>query len=177
VIKKLTLLSICALFSVVVQADSLHIDGVKTLIDEARLMVNEIEAPELKKLIDSDEDFVLIDIRGEAQKLHGEIYSLETYQIDRGYLEFRVERSVPNKKAKIIVYCCSGQRSLLAVQSLIRMGYKDVHSLKGGLKGWVSSGMILDTVYGEMIMKEADTPVTIEPKTSIKAKESNLPKK
>jgi rhodanese-related sulfurtransferase len=135
------------------QVSALHIEGVKVMLDEAILMVDETQPKELKKMIEAEEEFFLIDIRGEAQKHRGEIYHIDSYQIPRGYLEFQIEEKIKNKKSKIVIYCCSGQRSILAAKSLKRMGYKNVTSLATGLKGWIEVGLPLDTVYGEMILK------------------------
>ena len=152
--KKLLLTSLLTLLPLVsLQAEGLHIEGVKTLLSEAQLMVTEINATALYKMLDEDEEFFLIDLRGQQQQGHGEIYHMDSFKIKRGYLEFQVEEKIPNKKAKVILYCCSGKRSILAAKSLIRMGYKDVLSLKEGLKGWVDQGLPLDTIYGEMILK------------------------
>ncbi|MDH5464544.1 MAG: rhodanese-like domain-containing protein [Thiovulaceae bacterium] len=148
------IVSLLAVLAFAPNSYALHIEGVQTMLNEAQLMVTEIDPKDLKTKLDSDDDFFLIDLRETAQQEHGEIYHIDSFKITRGYLEFQVEEKIPDKKAKIIVYCCSGKRSLLAAKSLIRMGYKDVLSLKGGIKEWVSKGMPLDTVYGEMIMKK-----------------------
>jgi len=131
----------------------LHIDGVQSMLDQASLMVTEIEPVGLKKMLDSDDDFYIIDLRSEKQIQRGEIYHVDNLKIDRGYLEFEVEMKVHNKQDKIVVYCCSGKRSLLAAHSLMKMGYKNVYSLKGGIEQWVNDGQALDTKYGELFLK------------------------
>ncbi len=133
-------------------AEGLHIDGVRHMLDDAKLLVQEIQPKEVKGMIEREDDFFLIDIRGAEQKHHGEIYHIDSFHIPRGYLEFRVEQKIPDKKAKIVIYCCSGKRSLLAAKSMRRMGYVNVLSMAHGLKGWVEAGLPLDTVYGEMIL-------------------------
>lgn len=153
--KKTVLALLLATFSSVSAADlGLHIDGVKTMLNEAQLMVNELNATKLKNMLDEDDEFFLIDLREKDQQNHGEIYHIDGLKISRGYLEFEIEQRIKDKKSKVIVYCCTGQRSILAAKSLIQMGYKNVYSLKGGLKEWVDTGLPLDTVYGEMIIKK-----------------------
>jgi rhodanese-related sulfurtransferase len=38
------------------------------------------------------------------------------------------------------VYCAGGVRSLLAADSLKKMGYSNVVSLAGGIRGWKEAG-------------------------------------
>jgi len=95
----------------------------------------------------------LLDIREPDQIGHGEIFHLNLVKITRGYLEFKVEKAFPDKKARIIVYCCTGKRGKLATKTLKDMGYTNVYSLQGGIRGWVDAGYPLDTVYGEVLLK------------------------
>ena len=113
-----------------------------------------METKELYKLIKDDvEDFYIVDIREPDQVGHGEIFHLNLVTITRGYLEFKVENQIKNKKARIVVYCCTGKRGTLAAKTLNDMGYTNVSSLKGGIRQWVADGHPLDTVYGEVFLK------------------------
>jgi len=131
-------------------ATPLHIDGVKTMLDEAQKIVKHVSPKELKKMIDDEEDIYIIDLRGSDQVERGEIYYIDSFKIPRGYLEFRVELKIPDKKSKVILYCCSGKRSILAAKSMIDMGYTNVAHLEGGIRAWVEEDLPLDTTYGEM---------------------------
>jgi rhodanese-related sulfurtransferase len=114
----------------------------------------QMEAKELHKLIEDDvEDFYIVDIREPDQVGHGEIFHLNLVTITRGYLEFKIENKIKDKKSKIIIYCCTGKRGTLAAKTLSDMGYTNVYSLKGGIRQWVADGYPLDTVYGEMFLK------------------------
>ncbi len=128
-------------------------EGTKKVMSAAKAVVKETTPKELDRMIKADDDIYLIDIREKEQKLHGEIFHMNLIPITRGYLEFRVEREIPDKNAKIIVYCCTGKRSILTVKTMQEMGYTNVTSLQGGIRGWVDAGMVLDTAYGEMILK------------------------
>jgi rhodanese-related sulfurtransferase len=54
-------------------------------------------------------------------------------------LESAVEARVPRDR-RVVVYCASGNRSALAADTLQRMGYTDVASMRGGIRGWVDAG-------------------------------------
>lgn len=133
----------------------LHIEGVESILERTKKQVKMLPPKLVKTMIDADEqEFHLIDIREPDQQAHGEIFHYNLHQITRGYLEFQVEEAIPDKDAIVILYCCSGKRSLLAARSLLEMGYTNVFSLEGGIRGWVEEGLPLDTVYGEMVLKQ-----------------------
>ena len=52
--------------------------------------------------------------------------------LPRGFLEMRVEETVPRQDAPIVAYCAGGTRSLLAGRTLKEMGYANVVSMSGG---------------------------------------------
>ncbi|KAL2916628.1 hypothetical protein HK105_203740 [Polyrhizophydium stewartii] len=54
----------------------------------------------------------------------------------RGTLERDIEGVVPDPYDEVVVYCAGGVRSVLAADSLQKMGYKNVYSLAGGISGW-----------------------------------------
>lgn len=62
------------------------------------------------------------------------------YYLGRGCLERDIEHLVPETNDEIILYCAGGVRSVLAAESLQRMGYSNVSSLQGGLAAWLSAG-------------------------------------
>ncbi len=91
-----------------------------------------IKAVEAKKIMDTQKCIVL-DVR-----------TLEEYEdehLDNALLiplldlEASVERIIPNKNAKILIYCRSGNRSLVAGEILLEKGYKDVTDF-GGIIDW-----------------------------------------
>lgn len=150
-LKKVLVALICIVS--LVSAEALHIGAVKGLLDHAEKTVTQIDVKTLKSMIDKYENFYLVDLRGQAQLERGEIYHTKSLKIERGYLEFQIEKKVPDKNAKVVVYCCSGLRSILAAESLMKMGYTNVASLKGGVIEWVDKDMPLDTTFGELVSK------------------------
>ncbi len=89
----------------------------------------QMETKELYKLIKEDvEDLYIVDIREPDQVDHGEIFHLNLVTITRGYLEFKIEKEIPNKSVRIVIYCCTGQRGNLAAKTLSEMGYTNVYS-------------------------------------------------
>lgn len=100
------------------------------------------------------EDLYILDIREPDQIGHGEIFHLNTVTITRGYLEFKIEKAIPNKNTNVVIYCCTGKRGKLAAKTMKEMGYTNASYLKGGIRKWVEDGYPLDTVYGEVVLKK-----------------------
>jgi adenylyltransferase/sulfurtransferase len=91
--------------------------------------VKEVTPIELKQMQDSKEDFVLIDVREEHES---DICSIGGKLIPMGsVLENLAE--IPKDK-KVVVYCRSGNRSGMVIQTLEqRSGYTNLYNLKGGI--------------------------------------------
>ena len=89
---------------------------------------------ELKQMIDSDRDFILLDVREEweYQLVHIE----GAVSIPLGELPRRSRELSPIDE--IIVYCHHGMRSLDAAYLLQQLGFKSVLSVVGGIDRWAS---------------------------------------
>lgn len=110
--------------------DSLLEQRVKAI----KQQIIEITHDELLDKINQGQVCRIIDVRGlqDWEKSH------LPYAIccDRGILEIKIEKLIPNTDEEIILYCGGGTRSAFCTLSLQEMGYKNVKSLKGGFRGW-----------------------------------------
>lgn len=118
------------------------------LVAEAKKEAGEMSPKELKKLIDFEENVIVMDVREENQRAEGEIYAITTIAFTRGNLEFEVLNKLKDKNALIVTYCRSGGRGALAAQSLKKLGYINATNLQGGLKGWAKEGYPIETGLG-----------------------------
>jgi rhodanese-related sulfurtransferase len=114
-----------------------HSPGFLKLTSSARKKVSEISVSDLKNLKRGENDVVLIDVREDREWDNGRIAG--SIHLGRGILERDIEKRVPQKKAPIVLYCGGGYRSVLAAESLKKMGYRNVASLRGGWKAWKES--------------------------------------
>ena len=115
---------------------------VKDWLAEARQAVPQITTEQLRDLVNSDRDFVLLDVRlPHERQAQGSIAPFREVDIPRGYLEFRAPDKLADADARIVVYCGTGKRSLLAARTLQRMGYTDVTNYAGGLNAWQAAGL------------------------------------
>ena len=126
------------------------------LLYYARQDVVEIAPIVVQKMLDNEEDVILLDVRESEQRAEGEIYADESYAMTRGNMEFRIMNMLKNKDAVIVAWCRSGGRSVFAAQTLKRLGYTNVYSLEGGLKGWVQAGLAFENGLGIVTKVEAE---------------------
>lgn len=118
------------------------------LVEEAKKASGEITPKALKKLLDDHEDIIMLDVREVNLRAEGKIKSDDSFAITRGNLEFKILYKIDDRDIMIVTYCRNGGRSALAAQTLVKMGYKNVVSLQGGLKGWAKAGYLIDTGIG-----------------------------
>ncbi len=108
------------------------------LVEDAKSRVRETTVDEIKARLDRGEKFVLVDVREESewQKDHlpGAIH------MGKGVIERDVEQKVPDLKTELVLYCGGGFRSALAADNLQKMGYTNVISMDGGVRGWREKG-------------------------------------
>ena len=123
--------------------------GLKDMVEEASGTVEVISAPAVQEGLDKGEVDVVLDVREPSE--WGEGHLPGATNVPRGMLELRADPESPvtdpalsaNKDARVIVYCLKapGARSLLAAQTLGRMGYTNVAAMRGGLEEWRSAGL------------------------------------
>ncbi len=112
-----------------------YLKGIKSEIEE-------VDAAGVKKLLDQGSQATLIDVREQAEYVQG--YIPGASWIPRGFLELRIEDSVADRDAPLILYCAGGTRSALAARSLHELGYTDVKSMAGGFTSWKRNGYSFD---------------------------------
>ena len=100
------------------------------------MMVSEIDAAELKRRMDADENFVLYDIRSDAEVAQGilpDSEHLAMHLIPLKMQDFPKDRD-------IILYCRSGARSYHACGYLQQQGINNAVNLRGGIISWAQNG-------------------------------------
>ncbi|KAJ3407774.1 hypothetical protein HDV05_005299 [Chytridiales sp. JEL 0842] len=124
------------LFSQTHRASSLF----TSYLDSLKPQVKEITVEDLDKKLNPNsvngppESFHLFDVR-ETYEWNEERIPYAFYT-GRGTLERDIESLVPDVADEIVLYCAGGSRSLIAADSLTKMGYKNVASLQGGIGAW-----------------------------------------
>lgn len=92
-----------------------------------------ITAQEAKKLMDTEEDYIILDVR--TQEEYDEGHIPEAVLIPDYEIEARAEEALPDRDQLILVYCRSGRRSKLAAEALEALGYTNIREF-GGIIDW-----------------------------------------
>ena len=92
-----------------------------------------ITATEAKKMIDSDKNITILDVRTLSEYDEGHIKG--SILITDTELKVKVGNVLKDKNKTILVYCRSGRRSKDSAEILIQMGYKNVLDF-GGIIDW-----------------------------------------
>ena len=95
----------------------------------------QITSQELKKKIDNNENFILIDVREPAENEENKIEKeTESYLFPLAEIEDKVDDLDPQRE--YVLYCRSGNRSAEALEFMNDMGFQNVKHLKGGIIEW-----------------------------------------
>ena len=93
----------------------------------------QVDAETAKELMDTENDYVILDVRTQAEYDQGHIPG--AILIPRDTVATAAEDTLPNKDQLILVYCRSGNRSKQASQALVDLGYTNVIEF-GGINNW-----------------------------------------
>lgn len=112
------------------------------LVNDAKSRVKEIDITGYKKMVASADPHVLVDTREESEFAAGHVKG--ALHLSKGIIERDIETKVPDKSAKLILYCGGGFRSALVADNLQQMGYTNAISLDGGWRALKESGLPLE---------------------------------
>lgn len=115
-----------------------HSPGFLRLCEDALTRVQEISAADLAARLANGPAVVLVDVREDHEWAAGRIPS--AIHLGRGVLERDAEALWPDPGTPIVLYCGGGFRSALAADAMGRLGFTDVASLAGGVRGWQADG-------------------------------------
>ena len=92
-----------------------------------------ITAEEAKQIMDSEEGYVILDVRTQEEYDQGHIPG--AILIPDTEVEVTAEDVLTDKDQLILVYCRSGRRSKLASEILVELGYTNIKEF-GGIIDW-----------------------------------------
>ncbi|MCP3869935.1 MAG: sulfurtransferase [Gammaproteobacteria bacterium] len=99
-------------------------------------MVKEINSIELQNLLSSESGPYLLDIRSEAEVVHGMLP--DSTHLPMHLIPVRMNDFPKDKE--IVLYCRSGARSYHACMYLMQQGWQNVINLRGGIIDWARQG-------------------------------------
>jgi rhodanese-related sulfurtransferase len=118
-----------------------HAEGFLKIALEAKQRVQEIDVDTVKRKLDENHKFYLIDVQ-ETEEWQSH-HILGAMHLSKGIIERDIEKTIPDKNSELVLYCSGGFRSALAADNVKNMGYKNVSSMEGGLRAWKNAGFPL----------------------------------
>ncbi len=102
--------------------------------------IKEIKISELSALIESDQDFEIIDIRTQLEIERGVIPQSKTLPMHLVPLNLTF---FAQSARQVVIYCRTGSRSARVCKFLNKHGIYNAINLRGGIVKWSSSGLPL----------------------------------
>ena len=87
----------------------------RDLMAEARHVVPEWTPDDVRQRASNGGGYTLIDVREKEEYREGHLPG--AVSVPRGFLDMRIEETVPDKNTPLVLYCAGGTRSLLAGRS------------------------------------------------------------
>jgi molybdopterin/thiamine biosynthesis adenylyltransferase/rhodanese-related sulfurtransferase len=113
------------------------------LLQEVKGQIKTVTLDEVKRRLEAKEPYTLVDVREKDETRLGFIPG--AVFLPRGFLEMQAEQKLPDKNAKIVLYCAGGTRSAFAAKQLQEMGYANVESANPGFIRWKDMRYPMDT--------------------------------
>ena len=110
--------------------------------------VSYIDASTLHELLDSDDEFALIDVREAAAFSHGHLWLANPLPYSR--LELKIRRFVPRIDTRLVLCDDADGLAEQASGNLKTMGYANISILNRGVGGWKEAGY--DLVDGNYVI-------------------------
>lgn len=111
-----------------------HSPGFLAIVNDAKTRIRECGIDDVNAMLERGEQFELIDTREDSEWARGHLPGAR--HLSKGIIERDIETAVPDKQARIVLYCGGGFRSALAADALQKMGYRNVISMDGGWRAW-----------------------------------------
>ena len=106
--------------------------GQDTENDREAVYMN-ITAEEAKQIMDTEEGYIILDVRTQEEYDEGHIPG--AIVIPHDVIAEKAEEMLTDKDQRILVYCRSGRRSKLAAEILVELGYTNIREF-GGIIDW-----------------------------------------
>ena len=93
-----------------------------------------ISTQDVKAMVDAGDDFVFLDVRTPEEYAEAHISTAENLPVDSIDAD-TASKFIPSTDTPVVVYCRSGHRAGIAVDTLNSLGYTNVKNM-GGISEW-----------------------------------------
>lgn len=131
---KISAFSLLLIFTACSEGEMKVYEDEKAMVEDSKAKVEYVTADDLKEAIENEEKHYIVDCREENEYDSASIPG--AINVPRGLAEFKMSSAVPERRAKVYVYCSNGDRSTLLASVLPEMKFSNVVVLEGGFNNW-----------------------------------------
>ena len=107
-----------------------------------------IDGKQTEKLLNSDKDVLIIDVRSEYEYEKGHLLNAINLQYDDDDFKSELNEIIDYKDKTVLVYCRSGNRSEKAAVKLVDNGFKNVKNVTDGVDEYDYKLVKVDNITG-----------------------------
>ncbi len=111
------------------------------MIDLSNQKIPQVSASDVYRAVTEKNECVILDVRTPQEYARGKIAG--SINVPLSDIGKNIQNIIPDKSVTIYVYCLSGSRSVLAVDTMTHMGYTHVYNIISGLLAWRGSKYLL----------------------------------
>lgn len=116
-----------------------HTEAFLKIVKDAKTRVKEISIADYQRMLAAGDAGQLVDVREDNE--WNAAHARGALHLSKGIIERDIETTIPDKNAKLVLYCGGGYRSALAADNIQKMGYTHVLSLDGGWRAILETGL------------------------------------
>lgn len=104
--------------------------------------IKQMTSREAAKMIQSDKDIVILDVRTAQEFQDGHIKNARN--MDMKQPEFLKNIEKLDRNARYVVHCRTSNRSTVAANWMRQKGFKNIYLISDGFIGWKNNGLPVD---------------------------------
>src|SRR5512146_805128 len=97
-----------------------HTPRFLAIVNDAKSRVRETTVDQIRARLEKGDKFVLVDVREDNE--YSKDHLPGAIHLGKGVIERDIEKTVPDTKTELVLYCGGGFRSAIAADNLQRMG-------------------------------------------------------
>jgi rhodanese-related sulfurtransferase len=97
-----------------------------------------VSVAELQTMLENKDNTIINVYVSNEGNIPGTDLSIPYDQIDQNLAK------IPDKNAKIVLYCRSDRMSNIAAKTLVGLGYTNIYNLDGGMVDWEAAGLTIE---------------------------------
>ena len=112
--------------------------SVTTLTAQSNAKI-EVNSTEVSAMLKKNSKLIVLDVRTVDEFNEGHIKGAVNMDVRQSDFQTKVNKL--DKNAKYIVHCRTNHRSTMAVEMMVKSGFKTIYQMMDGFSGWSANGL------------------------------------